>query len=231
MTHPLLPLRTSRRWAAAVLLPWLLLGAGRASAAEDTTRAGADGRPPPAGAALAPADPYTLRPSVMLGLMQWVAFGGGNIAAQVKVGRWVFEYSHGQALQLDRAAALALTQEERAAGVAVSMPWTTGGGIGFQITPQLHVLLEAKLHRYQVRDHVGGEIEYTSFTLGPGIFYDIYLYKGLFLQPNLRWWPTVASSYDAQSSLTATDGSTYHPERHDLMPFVNVNLGWTFLGV
>jgi hypothetical protein len=173
-------------------------------------------------------DPYALRPSVMLGLMQWLAFGGGNVAAQVKFGRWVVEYSHGQALQFERVAGLALTAPERAAGVAVGMPWTTGGGFGIQLTPKLHLLVEAKVHRYLVQDDFGHRLSYTSLTVGPGLFYDLYVYRGLFLQPNLRWWPTLASSHGSSGNLLASDGSSYRHERHDLLPFVNVNLGWTF---
>src|SRR5216684_5615218 len=104
--------------------------------------------PAEAAAALAPApDPYALRPSVMVGLSQWILWGGGNIAGQVKLGRWVVEYSHGQALQFDRVSGFAMTKDERDAGVAVSMPWTTGGGVGLQITPHLHAMIELKAHR------------------------------------------------------------------------------------
>jgi hypothetical protein len=179
--------------------------------------------------AAAEPDPRATRPSVMLGLMQWIAFGGGNVAAQLKTGRLVFEYSHGQALDLSRFEP-ALTEEEADADVAVRMPWTTGGGVGFQITPNLHVLVEAKVHRYEVRGaDRNQELSYTSVTIGPGIFYDLYLWRGLFIQPNLRWWPTVASTYDAERAvLRAPDGGTYQHERHDLLPFANVNLGWTF---
>src|SRR3954470_14676956 len=67
---------------------------------------------------------YTTRPSVMMGLMQWVVFGGGNVAGQIKLDRWVFEYSHGQALKLDRVPAIGLSGDERQAGVSVEMPWT-----------------------------------------------------------------------------------------------------------
>lgn len=28
---------------------------------------------------------------------------------------------------------------------------------------------------------------------GALLFYDLYLYVGLFVQPNVRWWPTVES--------------------------------------
>jgi hypothetical protein len=176
-------------------------------------------------------DDYALRPSVMVGLSQWILWGGGNIAGQVKMGRWVVEYSHGQALQFDRAGGFAMTRDEREAGVSVSMPWTTGGGVGFQITPHLHALIELKAHRYEVRGYDPQQVaKYTSFSVGPGVFYDVYLYKGLFVQPNLRFWPTVLSSYDGHATFTRPDGSNYQHERHDLGVFVNVNLGWTFSG-
>lgn len=172
-------------------------------------------------------DPYRTRPSVMMGLGQWIVFGGGNVAAQLKRGHFVFEYSHGQALDYSRVS-FAQTAAENDAGVEVHSPWTTGGGFGYQITPKLHVLLEVKAHHYKVRDVVGGKSEYTTFTVGPGIFYDFYLTDHLFVQPNLRWWPTVASTYDRDIELMSADGSTYKHERHDLPPFMNVNLGWTF---
>lgn len=194
--------------------------------------AAGDASSPAAGAApaeVAPPrlDPYRTRPSVMLGLGQWIVFGGGNVAAQLKRGRFVFEYSHGQALDFSRIS-FSQTSAENDAGVEVTAPWTTGGGFGYQITPKLHVLLELKAHHYQVRDVAGGKTEYTTFTAGPGIFYDFYLTRNLFLQPNLRWWPTIASTYDREASLMAEDGGTYKHERHDLPPFVNMNLGWTF---
>jgi hypothetical protein len=173
-------------------------------------------------------DPYSLRPSVMLGVMQWTLFGGGNIAAQVKYKRLVAEYSHGQGLRYHRFASLTQTEAERDAGVEVESPWTTGGGFGFQITPRLHLLVEAKAHRYLVRDAFGDAVEYTTFTVGPGLFYDIYLTKRLFVQPNLRWWPTIADTHDGDRELMAADGTVYRHARHDLPPFVNVNLGWTF---
>jgi hypothetical protein len=177
-------------------------------------------------------DDYSLRPSVMLGLSQWLVFGGGNVAAQLKAGRWVFEYSHGQSLHFQGASSFALSSAERDAGVAITMPWTTGGGIGLQITPHLHALLEVKAHRYEVRGSDPREVaRYTTFTVGPGVFYDIYLYRGLFVQPIVRFWPTVASTYDDRAVFTRPDGGLYRHEAHRLDLFVNVNLGWTFSGV
>jgi hypothetical protein len=193
------------------------------------TQAGAP--PTDASAPPQPARPgrYAFRPSAMLGLSQWTVFGGGNVAAQLKVRRLTFEYSHGQALHLNRLGP-ARTEAERDAGVEVELPWTTGGGVGYQITPELHVLIEVKAHRYLVRDTVGETLRYTTFTIGPGVFYDVYLTRNLFLQPSLRWWPTVGSTYSRTDKLMAEDGSAYSHERHDLIPFVNVSLGWTFDG-
>lgn len=178
-----------------------------------------------------PRDPYPTRGSVMAGLNQWLLFGGGNIAGQLKVGRWfVAELSHGQQLNLGRVS-FALTEAERDAGVSVAMPWTTGGGAGIQITPNLHVLLELKAHRYEVRGIDRNQsTSYTSFTLGPGVFYDLYLYKGFFIQPSARWWPTVASTYD-EASFDSKAGGSYTHARHDLTPFVNLNIGWTMTGI
>lgn len=174
---------------------------------------------------------YTLRPSLMAGVMQWTLFGGGNLAGQVKYKRLVFEYSHGQALHYDRLGGFAQTAAERDAGVAVESPWTTGGGVGYQITPNLHLMIELKAHHYLVRDTTGDSIEYTTFTAGPGLFYDWYVTKNFFVQPNVRWWPTLASTYDSDAAtLMSEDGSAYQHSRHDLLPFVNVNLGWTFDG-
>jgi hypothetical protein len=212
-----------------LFLPLALLAPKSASADEPTPAEPAEASAAPP----APArDPYSLRPSVMVGLNQWLLFRGANIASQVKVGRFVIEYSHGQALHLDNIRAIGLTPAERDAGVSVEMTWTTGGGIGFQITPNLHVLVEAKAHRYEI---VGADanqrLGYTTMTLGPGVFYDIYLYKGLFIQPSLRWWPTVASSYEGNHVFRTAEGGRYVHERHDLLPFVNLNVGWTFAGI
>ncbi len=176
-------------------------------------------------------DPWTTRFSVMTGLGQWIVFGGGNIAAQLKVGRFAFEYSHGQALDYDRLGGFAQTPAERDAGVSVFSPWTTGGGVGFQVTPNFHLLVEVKAHRYEVTSASGTEqLRYTTFSIGPGAFYDVYLYKGLFVQPAARFWPNVGNTLE-EGTLTSADGTVYVHEPHELNFFVNVNLGYTFTGV
>ena len=58
-------------------------------------------------------------------------------------------------------------------------------------------------------------LRYTTFTIGPGVFHDIHLWKGLFIQPSVRWWPTVHSTMSAGAALRRADGtqvqSTSHP--------------------
>jgi hypothetical protein len=73
--------------------------------------------------------------SVMAGLTQWVLFRGGNIAGELKIGRFAFEVSHGQGLDLNQVPGVGLTSAERAAGAHVFVPWTTGFGVGVRITP------------------------------------------------------------------------------------------------
>lgn len=180
-----------------------------------------------------PSRGFTTRPSVMAGLGQWIVFGGGNVAVQLKVGRFAFEYSHGQALDYDRLGGFAKSSDERDAGVSLFCPWTTGGGMGFQITPSLHALVEVKAHRYELTGADSREtLRYTTFSIGPGVFYDLYLYKGLFVQPSIRFWPTVASTLaEGKSTVRRADGTPYQHESHSLGFFANVSLGWTFAGI
>jgi hypothetical protein len=178
----------------------------------------------------AAADGPAERLSVMAGMTQWIIFRGGNLAFEYMRGRLVFEVSHGQGLDLNQAPSLALKSAEQDAGVRILVPWTTGGGVGYRITDHLHILIEAKAHHYRVnaRDR-NDELHYTTFSVGPGVFYSFRLYKGVFLEPNLRWWPNVASTLPGgHGSLRQPDGTTYDHQAHDFGLFANANLGWTF---
>ena len=65
--------------------------------------------------------------------------------------------------------------------------------------------------------------------MGPGLFYEFHLWRGLFLQPNLRWWPTVANTLPADApALRRPDGTSYTVRPKSLGLFANVNLGWSF---
>ncbi len=165
--------------------------------------------------------------AVMLGLGQW-ALGGANVAAQTHFGRLALEYSHGQGVHLSNAGFL-MNSSEKAAGADVRMPWTTGLGIGLLVTRNLRVLVEFKANHYQLQ---GGDpssrLEYTTYTIGPGLFYEIRLWRGLFLQPSIRWWPTVASTFQKGSTLRNAAGAPVAIAEHSSGVFPNVNLGWEF---
>ena len=182
----------------------------------------------PASAAAAADDSPKL--AVMAGLTQWTVWGGGNLAAELRLGRWVFEYSHGQALDLNRIEAIGLSETERDAGVKVFVPWTTGGGFGYALLEDLHLLVEFKTHRYEVSGADRNDsIVYTTFTVGPGLFYTFHLGEHVFVQPNLRWWPNVGDTLGRADAtrLRGRDGNTYTHEAHAFPPFVNVNLGFS----
>jgi hypothetical protein len=168
--------------------------------------------------------------SVMAGLSQWLLFRGGNLAVEFKTGRFAFEVSHGQGLDLNQLGGFALSSDEQSHETRLRVPWTTGFGVGYRITENLHLLLEFKAHHYQVRAQEGAhEASYTTFSIGPGVFYSFYLTKHLFLQPNLRFWPNVASTLDGnQITLQNCDGTSYQHQAHDFGFFGNVNLGFSF---
>jgi hypothetical protein len=175
-------------------------------------------------------DPWRDRFSAMTGLGQWLV-GGANAAVQYKTGRLALEYSHGQGLHMNNATFL-LSPEEQAGEVDKRIPWTTGFGVGIGLLPNLHLLIEFKAHRIEMRGADKNEaIAFTSYTIGPGLFYDLYLWRSLFLQTSLRWWPTVASTLDPSARLHGPDGSALKVAREAVGPtgvFGNVSLGWTF---
>ena len=168
--------------------------------------------------------------SVMAGLSQWLLFRGGNLAVEYKTGRLAFELSHGQGLDLNQLGGFALSSAERRDETRVRVPWTTGFGVGYRITENLHLLLEIKAHHYEVRANDGvNEVNYTTFSVGPGAFYSIYLGRHLFLEPNLRFWPNIASTLDNNRvTLRNCDGTSYEHHAHDFGFFGNVNLGYSF---
>jgi len=175
--------------------------------------------------------PYSERQlSVMAGMAQWLLLRGGNVAFEYKTRHFAFEVSHGQGLDLNQFGGFFLTSAERDAGAKLRTPWTTGFGLGYRVTENLHVLIEFKAHHYEVltRDRAD-RASYDTFSVGPGAFYSVYLYEGLFLQPNVRWWPNVGSTLaHDRVRLTQADGSVFEHRAHDFGLFANMNVGYTF---
>ena len=166
---------------------------------------------------------------VMAGMNQ-VLLGGANLAVQYETENFVFEYSHGIHLRLNNLNGIDLNREEKNDHLTVDVPWTTGFGIGYRLTKEFHVSVEFKAHRFDVSAPDGeGQVRYTTYSVGPGLFYDWTIWKGLYLEPALRWWPTVASTLPGNNhTFVRSDGSTFTHHAHDWGVFPNVSIGWTF---
>ncbi len=207
------PVRALR--LVAFVLAAIPFAVGRPVAAQDlSSRAASSDSAPPRNAF-----------GVMLGLGQW-ALGGGNVAVQGNIGRLALEYSHGQGVNLP---SYLLSSSEKAAGATARIAWTTGAGVGLLVGHDLRLLVEVKVHHYQLE---GGDrnsfLSYTVMSVGPGVFYDVHLGHGMYLQPSIRWWPSVASNIAANASLRRAVGTSVPVQRHDSGLFPNISLGWTF---
>ena len=166
--------------------------------------------------------------SVMAGLTQPMLLGGANIAVQYETNNWVFEYSHGVNLKLHKFKQT-MSSSDQDENLVINVPWTTGAGIGYRISDAFHVLIEVKAHKFEVSIPGGGTANYTGFSAGPSVFYTKYFGSNFFIQPNVRFWPTVGSSESGNKiQVKRADGSTYTHKIHDFSLFVNMNLGWTF---
>jgi opacity protein-like surface antigen len=195
-------------------------------------------------AAQAPAFAHSNRFSVLGGLSQ-IAAGGGNVELNWHSSRFAFDYSHGFGLKFGGSL---IGKAELDQKVELSMPWTTGFGIGYRLTSALEVRLEPKWHRYKVlyagQDFSGTAIRsYTTTTLGVGAYYRVYPFarstgwaKGVVMAPSVRYWPNVSSSLPG-GKFTYANTATGRQEtlRAATQGFpgtggllANVSLGYTF---
>jgi hypothetical protein len=155
------------------------------------------------------------------GLLQPLLFEGMNAAVDLRVGRWILSYSHGQALDYGATPSLGLSEDEREAGLSLQSPWTTGGGVGFTLIDELYVMVDFKVHRYVARTS-DASVAYSTVSVGAELGYRLFMWKGLFVQPMLRFWPNVWTSLEGDE---ARLGALRHAAK-DLGLFANVSLGW-----
>lgn len=160
------------------------------------------------------------------GLVQPIVSHGFNAAVDVRYRRLILSYSHGQGLD----ATPFLRSSERAAGMTLQDPWTTGGGVGILLIDELWILADVKVHRFEAEtaiDHKG----YTNVTIGGELGWRFFVWKGFNIGLVFRYWPTVYS--------TAGHGVTLHdasgkPFLHTPLEqgysgfFGNVLVGWAF---
>lgn len=166
--------------------------------------------------------------NLVFGMSQPLILNGGNIELNYMTDKWVFEYSHGFNLDLNASPGQkALTDLERSQGLKIKAPYSTGGGVGYRITPALNLRLEFKQHQFDVTHSQGQRISYVSRDLGVGAY---YFYKpfdkiNFLVVPSIRYWPTINTSLK-NDRFTFNNGDAH--EAHNFGLFGNVSMGWNF---
>lgn len=164
---------------------------------------------------------------VNIGLIQPFAFNGWNLALEWRSEKWFAEYSHGWDLKIHKFDQ-ALTSQEKSEKIKLTLPWTTGFGIGYRLTSRMTIAVEFKAHKYEVESPLGQKLDYVTYSIGPGLAYDFTFAGSWFLRPMLRYWPNVGTDLNKEARLDRADGSQYNHKAHDFGLFANLLLGYTF---
>lgn len=166
--------------------------------------------------------------SILTGLHQPILLKGGNIAVNYITKKNIYlEASFGVGLNYTNL----LSTEDEVKYFSVKSPFSYGFGIGY-FWKGLSLAVEPKGTIFQITDHAGKEETYTTFSVGLGAYYNIFLWKGLFIQPSLKYWPKVGSTLDGDGvELQNINGGKYihearTPGNNGLI--YGASLGWTF---
>jgi hypothetical protein len=160
------------------------------------------------------------------GLNQPILLHGFNAAVDLRYGRLVLTYSPGNGLN----DSMALTNTEKAAGMHLVMPYSTGGGIGVLLIDELWVLADVKVHRFDV--DLGRErASYETMTIGGELGWRFFVWKGFNIGVVARYWPNVWESDPKGSAFKDTSGRTFvhRPAAQGESGFLgNILIGWAF---
>jgi hypothetical protein len=188
---------------------------------------------------------YSNRFSVLAGLIQPLALGGGNVEVNYTTKRMIFDYSHGFNLKPPSAG------DFKTQNVALQIPVTTGFGIGYRINSFLDIRFEPKLHSFEVyhqddeKTDANQIRDYKTFTLGLGLYYRYFPFRnsnrqflqGITTSASIRWWQNVGStlSNDEFSYENKLTGKTETLKAANIgfgnTPLVmNIGVGYTFGG-
>ena len=172
-------------------------------------------------------DAKTAQVGINFGLLQ-LALGGFNVAGELRYRRFWFEYSHGMDLKLNNLNGFSMSDAERSQNLRVVVPYTTGFGVGMTLVDELWLGVEFKTHRYEVNAPGGAVSSYQTYSIGPVLGYKAFIYKGLYADAYLRYWPNVATSLtNNEIALQGTTGTVEH-SAHDFGVFANVSIGYAF---
>lgn len=145
---------------------------------------------------------YSNRFSLLFGMLQPVALGGGNVEVNYFTKRLSFDYSHG--FSLDPPVVGAFKDNK----LALHLPYSTGFGIGYRLSSFFDVRFEPKLHSWEVyaegKEQVAANrlAAFKTITLGIGAYYrympfknsDSQALQGLTTSASVRYWQNVGST-------------------------------------
>jgi hypothetical protein len=174
---------------------------------------------------LAPRSARRAQIGVNFGLSQLV-LGGFNFAGELRYERLWLEYSTGVALDLNKTANLALTKDERDAGLRINVPYTTGFGAGLTLLDELWIGVEFKTHRFEVTPPTGPRVTYNTYSIGPVLGYKFFVWRGLHINLYARYWPNVASSLDDDKVAVAGPNGPVAHDAHGFDFFANGAIGY-----
>ena len=160
------------------------------------------------------------------GLIQPIVSHGFNAAIDVRYKRLILTYSHGQGLD----ATPFLSTSEKAAGMTLQEPWTTGGGAGVLLIDELWVLADVKVHRFEAETAMDHKA-YSNVTVGGEIGWRFFVWKGFNIGLVFRYWPNVYSTAGRGVTLHDANGKPFlhAPLEQGFSGFFgNVLLGWAF---
>ncbi|MEO1485020.1 MAG: hypothetical protein AAFU57_04690 [Bacteroidota bacterium] len=139
---------------------------------------------------------YSNKFTIGTDLAQPFILGGLNLNGTYTTNRWIFDYSHGIGLEIPD---FIKTDEQENLNAHIEIPWTTGPGVGYRWTDNLDTRIDFKAHRTEVNLLNGQqELEYTQFTMGPGVYYRFYLgtNTGFGLEASARYWFDLGNTQD-----------------------------------
>ncbi|MFC4871680.1 hypothetical protein [Negadavirga shengliensis] len=184
--------------------------------------------------------------ALVFGLTQPLVVSGFNVEVNYIHNRLIFDYSHG--ISLDLSGSL-LPDYLQSQGLVVHMPFSTGFGIGYRFTEWLNLRVEPKWHRFEfyyegdvqtIENRIG--VDANNYSVGPGLYGFFQPFKkkenalkGITVAPSVRFWPTVASSFDNNAYRYENTRTGQTEELKSLASgigfsplIVNVSIGYTF---
>ena len=161
------------------------------------------------------------------GLTQILA-KGFNLEGAYKTEHMVFDYSHGYHLDVTNQAR---SKKEEEAKMKILVRNSTGGGVGYRLTPSIHLNAELKRHFFEISRPGFEMVKYHTTTAGLGLYYTWKPFQnyGFIIVPAFRYWPTVSNNLGSDGSYTYSDGLKIDYKETGIKGFTaNIKLGWQF---